>query len=318
MVSVLVILDGASEPLREGVATSLERARTPVLDGLARSGDLSRLRTTPDGLPAGSETAIPVLLGWVPPGPVARGPIEAAAHGIAVPAAAGAWRVDVFTGRHRADAGVTRRAAEALSSAAPDHEVHRLAGHRLLLVGPPPLPAAARVAPLIAWPEGAEVPGRLDTSTVVVAARGAAAGIARLMGAEVVVPPGATGGLDSDLAEKATCAQAALAAGVDRVVVHVGGADEAAHARDADGKAAFLERADSELIAPLAQAVRAAGGTLQVCPDHACDPVTGSHDAEPVPSLTWPGAGSRRPCRLSERDVVTRPLVDLTRPAVAA
>ena len=315
---ILIILDGASEPLRAGVATSLERARTPVLDELARTGDLSRLRTTPDGLPAGSETAIPVLLGWVPPAPVARGPIEAAAHGVDIPAGARAWRVDVFTGRDRADREVTNRAALALASAAPGHEVHRLAGHRLLVVGPPPLPIAARVAPFVAWPEGAEVPARLDTSTVVIAARGAASGIARSMGAAVVVPAGATGGVDSDLAAKAECARTALAAGARWLVVHVGGADEAAHARDAGAKAAFLERADSELIAPLAEEVRAAGGTLQVCPDHACDPATGWHDAEPVPSLTWPGGGSRRSRRLTERDAAGQPLVDLTRIAVAA
>lgn len=316
--SVLVILDGASEPLRDGVATSLELAHTPALDELARAGDLTRLRTTPAGLPAGSEIAIPVLLGWVPPALVARGPIEAAAHGIAVPASEGVWRVDVFAGGRRANPETTRQAALALSSAAPDHEVHRLTGHRLLLVGPPPLPAAARVAPLATWPDGARVPACLDASTIVITARGAAAGIARLMGAEVVVPDGATGGPDSDLGKKAACARAAVVAGVDQVVVHVGGADEAAHAGDAHGKAAFLSRTDRELIAPLAEAVRAAGATLQVCADHACDPATGWHDAEPVPSLTWPGAGGGQLRRLTERDAAMRPLIDLTSTAVAA
>src|SRR5204863_7532508 len=67
VVDVLVILDGASEP-RHGGPTSLEAARTPVLDALAGEGTVSSLRTVPDGLPAGSETAIPVLLGWTPPG----------------------------------------------------------------------------------------------------------------------------------------------------------------------------------------------------------------------------------------------------------
>ncbi len=318
MVNVLVILDGASEPLRGSAATSLERARTPALDALVSTGDLARLRTTPHGLTTGSEVAIPVLLGWVPTGTVARGPIEAAAYGIAVPPDARAWRVDVFDGERRAGAQVTERAARALSAAAPGHRVHRLAGHRLLLVGPPPLPAAARLAPLVAWPDGQLVPRRLDPSTTVIAARGAAAGIARTLGAEVVVPAGATGGPDSDLAGKAACARAAIAAGSARVVVHAGGADEAAHARDAAAKLSFLERADSELIAPLADAVRAAGGSLQVCADHGCDPATGLHDAQPVPSLTWPGAGSDRPRRLTERDVAACPLTDLTRQAVAA
>ena len=318
MVSVLVILDGASEPPRAGTMTSLERAHTPALDALAAAGDLARLRTTPGGLPAGSEVAIPVLLGWVPPGPVARGPIEAAAHGIAVPPGAGVWRVDVFDGRRRAGAAATERVARALSAAAPGHAVHLLTGHRLLLVGKHPLPAAARSAPLVVWPEGEPVPRRLDAGTVLIAARGAAAGIARLMGARVVVPDGVTGGPDSDLEAKAAAAREAITDGAERVVVHAGGADEAAHALDAAAKVAFLERADSELIAPLAEAVRAAGGALQVCADHGCDPATGRHDPEPVPSLTWPGSAGGPARRLTERDVADRPLVDLTVTAVAA
>ena len=318
MVSVLVILDGASEPPRPSEPTSLERARTPALDELAAGSDLTRLRTTPDGLAAGSEVAIPVLLGWVPCGPVARGPIEAAAHGIAVPPDASAWRVDVVTDGRRAGASETAVAAEALRAAAPEHAVHPLSGHRLLVVGPPPLPERARVAPFVAWSEGAEVPRCLDSSTTMIAAPGAAAGIARLMGAHVVVPDGATGDWNSDLAAKAARAVAAIARGAGRVVVHAGGADEAAHALDGQAKAAFLERADRELIAPLADAVRAVGGTLQVCADHGCDPATGLHDAAPVPSLTWPGAGPERRCRLTERDVADRPLTDLTRSAVAA
>ena len=316
--NALVILDGASEPLRARGSTSLDRARTPALDALAPEGELARLRTTPAGLPAGSEVAIPVLLGWVPSAAVARGLIEAAAHGIAVPPGAAAWRVDVFDGHRRAGAARTEEAASALSAAVPDHLVHRLIGHRLLIVGAPPLPAAARVAPFVAWPDGEQVPRCLDGATTVVAARGAAAGIARLMGAAVVVPDGATGGPDSDLTSKAHAALAAIAGGAERVVVHVGGADEAAHALDAAGKVAFLERADSELIAPLARAVAAAGGTLQICADHGCDPETGLHDAEPVPSLTWPGDGERPPRRLTERDAADRRLIDLTASAVAA
>ena len=316
--TVLVILDGASEPVRAGAPTSLERARTPVLDALAAGGDVARLRTTPAGLPAGSEVAIPVLLGWVPPAPVGRGPVEAAAHGIPVPPDAGAWRVDVLSGSRRAGADDTRRAAEALRAAAPDCAVHRLAGHRLLVVGPPPLPAAARVAPYSAWPDGEDVPRCLDPGTTVIAAPGAAAGIARLMGASVIVPGGATGGPDSDLAAKAARAIAAIEAGASRVVVHAGGADEAAHARDAAGKVAFLERADSDLVAPLAAAVSDRGGALRVCADHGCDPSTGSHDAEPVPSLTWPVAPGGGPRRFTERAVAAAPLIDLTRAAVAA
>jgi 2,3-bisphosphoglycerate-independent phosphoglycerate mutase len=91
-----------------------------------------------------------------------------------------------------------------------------------------------------------------------------------------------------------------------RVVVHVGAPDEAAHARDADAKVAAIERADRELLAPLADAVRAAGGTLRVCPDHGCDPRTGRHDADPVPCLTWPASAPDSTARLIERVNVMR------------
>ena len=90
MVEVLLILDGASEPLGLA-ATSLERARTPALDALAREGALSRLQTIAPAA-RGSEAAIPALLGWVPPAPVDRGALEAAARGIALGPGERAWR----------------------------------------------------------------------------------------------------------------------------------------------------------------------------------------------------------------------------------
>jgi hypothetical protein len=192
----------------------------------------------------------------------------------------------------------------------------------------------------------------LDARIVVVGARGAATGIGRLLGARAVVPDGATGQPDSDLAAKARAAVAAIAMGAARVVVHVGGPDEAAHARDVAAKVAVLERADRELLAPLADAVRAAGGTLRVCPDHGCDPTTGAHDDAPVPCLDWPArapvfgtqpdsslrapeeppsgvhlgglarardAATPGAPRLSERAVAALPVVELaTREAVAA
>ena len=294
MVSVLVILDGASEPLGDG-PTSLERARTPVLDGLASESVVAPLRTVPRGLPAGSETAIPGLLGWLPGAPVDRGAVEAAAHEIAVTGGERAWRVDR---RDRADAAET---VGALAARLPRHRVHHLAGHRMLVVGPDRSPSLG--AELFAWPEGLIPPRVLDEDTVVIGARGAAIGVARLMGARTVVPPGATGRPGSDLAAKARAALAAIRAGAARVVVHVGAPDEAAHAHDLAAKVAAIEAADALLLAPLADAVRGAGGTLRVCPDHGCDPATGEHDAAPVPCLTWPSERASGG-RLTERAVV--------------
>lgn len=317
MVEVLLILDGASEPL--GMRpTSLERAHTPALDGLGSEGALSRLRTVAPWLPAGSEAAIPALLGWVPPAPVDRGALEAAARGTELAPGERAWRVDVRGGsRGRGGEEDTAAAAERLALAAPEHRVHRLGGHRLLLVGPPPLalpPAEPGVGTeLRVWPEGIVPPRILGEEVVVVAAAGAAAGAGRLLGAAVVMPPGATGKPGTDLGAKAAAALAAIEAGARHVVVHVGAPDEAAHARDAAAKVAAIEAADARLVAPLASAVGEAGGTLVVCPDHGCDPTTGEHDGDPVPCLRWPAPAGPHG-RLTEREATSLPVLE---PAVA-
>ncbi len=298
MTDVLVILDGASEPIGDG-PTSLERARTPTLDALVAAGKLSRVRTVARGLPAGSESAIPALLGWTPPAPVDRGAVEAAARELFLAPDERAWRIDVRAGDGgRASAAHTGATALELDALLPRHAVHTLGGHRLLAVGPAPLPACAGDDGRHVWPEGVVPPRVLDGDTVMVAARGAAAGIARLLGARVVIPPGATGRPGSDLAAKADAALRALAGGCARVVVHVGGPDEAAHELDGAAKVAALEAADRDLLAPLTAALRTRGGTLRVCPDHGCDPSTGRHDGAPVPCVTWRADIAPRPVRL--------------------
>jgi 2,3-bisphosphoglycerate-independent phosphoglycerate mutase len=311
---VLVILDGASEPLGVG-PTSLERAATPVLDALVAEGSLSRLRTVAPGLPAGSESAIPALLGWTPPAPVDRGAVEAAAHELPLGPGEHARRVDVRSpDSGRASAADARVVAAVLAATLPDHAVHVLGGHRLLVVGRAPLPALVGEGGRRVWPAGRVPPRVLDAATTVVAARGAAAGIGRLMGARVVVPPGATGRPGSDLAAKAAAALAALEAGGACVVVHVGAPDEAAHELDAPAKVAAIEQADRVLLAPLVHFVRERGGSLRICPDHGCDPRTGLHDAAAVPCVTWPASGPRLApagARLTERAVAALPLVAL-------
>jgi hypothetical protein len=347
-VDVLVILDGASEPLRSA-PTSLEQAHTPTLDRLATCSQMIRLRTVVPSLPAGSESAIPALLGWVPDAPVDRGAIEAAAHGVEVGDGERAWRVDRCD---RGDAGATALAlawdlreggqSDCRLHGVGRYRVHHLSGHRMLVVGPElddppglhrasgqlrggvrdaeapiagpePCDATRRLrgdvhdaktldvgrldTQLFVWPAGAIPPRILNARTVVIGARGAAVGIARLMGARTLVPSGATGRPGTDLPAKAAAAIDAIDGGAARVVVHVGAPDEAAHERDADAKVTAIEAADALLLAPLVDALRmrcaahgAGATTLQVCPDHGCDPATGLHDGAPVPCLRWPFA----------------------------
>jgi 2,3-bisphosphoglycerate-independent phosphoglycerate mutase len=300
VVAVLVIPDGAAEPLRPGAPTALERARTPVLDALAATAEVCRVAVTPAGVPAGSEAGVPALLGHPPARALGRGRIDAAGYAVPVPDGMVPWRADVLRDDgSRGSADAARRAASALRGV----WTH---GHRLILFargGRRPADApGVRV-----WADGAALPRVLDASTVVVAAAGAAAGCARLLGAAVLVPPGATGDVDTDLDAKARAAVGAIARGARRVVVHVGAPDEAAHRRDAAAKVAALEALDAALLAPLREAVGARGGTLAVCPDHGTDPSDGTHDGAAVPALRW-GAGIAGPTRMTEAATAIAPV----------
>ncbi len=69
MLKYLVVLgDGmADEPIDEwNGATPLEHAYTPVLDALAQRAEMGMVRTVPDGVPVGSDTANLSLLGYPP------------------------------------------------------------------------------------------------------------------------------------------------------------------------------------------------------------------------------------------------------------
>jgi 2,3-bisphosphoglycerate-independent phosphoglycerate mutase len=303
VVDVLVIPDGAAQPL-DGAPTALELARMPVLDALAAQGRVLRVATTPDGLSPGSETGIACLLGAPPAAPVGRGWVDAAAYGVEVPDGATPWRADlVYRDGRRASVRQTRDVCKHLG---PD--AHAVSGHRIVIVSPD-RPADRRLLGLHlrVWPDGAK-PRCPVRATTVVCARGAAAGLGRLLGAEVVVPPGTTGDVDTDLRAKSQAALAAIAAGSTRVVVHVGAPDEAAHRRDQLAVIAALERIDAELLPPVRDAVAAVGGRLAVCPDHGTDPATGLHTNAPVPALVW-GADHGGSASLTERAVADAPVV---------
>ena len=316
MVAVLVIPDGAAQPLRAGVPTALGAARTPVLDGLAATGEVARVAVTPAGVPAGSEAGVPALLGHPPAQALGRGGIDAAGYGVPVPKGMIPWRADVLReDGSRASVGMARMIAAALGGA----WTH---GHRLLLFAPEgtaPVGGAAgaggAASGVRVWADGARLPRVLDDATVVVAARGAAAGCARLLGAALVVPPGATGDVDTDLHAKARAAVDAIERGARRVVVHVGAPDEAAHRRDPAAKAHALEALDAALLAPLSDAVTRVRGTLAVCPDHGTDPLDGRHDAGAVPALRWGhGIAPAGPDRMTEAHSAGAPVRPATWP----
>jgi hypothetical protein len=217
------------------------------------------------------------------------------------------WRADLlYRSGKRASIRQARDACAHLGRGA-----HAVSGHRLVLVAAE-RPAGRRLLGLhvCVWPGGAVPEGEVPVETVVVCARGAAAGLAKLLGARVIVPPGATGDVDADLRAKAQAAIAAMSAGAERIIVHVGAPDEAAHRRQPDAVIGALARLDCELLAPLRDAVSALAGRLAVCPDHGTDPITGRHDPAPVPAVVWgEGVEPAGPSRLTERSVRSAPVI---------
>ena len=330
MQRILVIPDGLAEtpgPL----GTTLSSVTPMALNAIARRGAVRRVATTPPGLPPGSETGLPHLLGWTPSAPMSRGRIDAAAHGATEPAGAVVHRVDVRHDDGRPWPELAPTALTLLRGLDEALHVQHLSEHRLLLWGhrDPTLPRRLDLDDLGAangvagthdpddlprfqlWPDG-EVPGPiLDEDTVVVCApRSTMAGVARLMGAAVVHPRGATGRPGTDVAAKARAATSLLRDGLHTVVVHVGSPDEAAHARDPQAKRLELRKIDRDLLAPLAALVLDLGATLAVCPDHGTDPRTGTHLADPVPAVVWgPGVRASGPDVVTEASVADAPVV---------
>ena len=82
---VLVIGDGMADfPVEElGGRTPLDAAHKPVIDRLAADGIVQEVKTVPDGVPAGSDTAILSIFGYDPRKVyTGRSPLEAAGSGV--------------------------------------------------------------------------------------------------------------------------------------------------------------------------------------------------------------------------------------------
>ena len=103
-------------------------------------------------------------------------------------------------------------------------------------------------------------------------------GIARLLGMEYIPVPGATGDVDTDLVAK-TVAAIDAAKRCSFVLLHINGADEAAHRRCEFEKKSFLHKVD-ELVIPL---LLQSWHDVYVTGDHGADPGSGTHIAELQP-----------------------------------
>ncbi len=109
-------------------------------------------------------------------------------------------------------------------------------------------------------------------------------GLAELLGARTISRDGMTANLDTNLDAKFDAALQALKRD-DLVIVHVKGADIAAHDQRPDLKVAFLEEVDRALGAFLERYTDDL--RVAVAADHATLSESGQHAADPLPVLVW-------------------------------
>ncbi len=87
MKTIIAVGDGMADnpvPMLSG-KTPLEASHTPTLDSLAQQGLLGHVRTIPEGIPPGSDTAFLSILGYDPRRYFSgRGPLEAAGSGVSL------------------------------------------------------------------------------------------------------------------------------------------------------------------------------------------------------------------------------------------
>ncbi len=109
-------------------------------------------------------------------------------------------------------------------------------------------------------------------------------GLASWLGADTVTHSAMTANLDTDLGRKFKAASKALRRS-DLVILHLKGADIAAHDQRPDLKVEFLEKVDGAL----ADLIEHHKGPLRiaVASDHATLSESGQHGADPLPVLIW-------------------------------
>lgn len=108
---IFLIADGMGDLPIEGLGgrTPMETAATPVMDRLAREGMVGLCRTVPQGMAPGSDVANMSLLGFDPAAHhTGRGPIEAAALGLALAGDDVVFRLNTVTVSEFSDDGLMR------------------------------------------------------------------------------------------------------------------------------------------------------------------------------------------------------------------
>ena len=111
-------------------------------------------------------------------------------------------------------------------------------------------------------------------------------GLASWLGAETITGEAMTANLDTDLDAKFAAAAEALERH-DLVVLHLKGADIAAHDCRPDRKVAFLEAVDRQPRRASSPAWEGRPLQVAVASDHATLSESGQHSSDPVPVVIW-------------------------------
>ena len=131
-------------------------------------------------------------------------------------------------------------------------------------------------------------------------------GIAVGSGMQVCQVEGVTGSIDTNYAGKAQAAiDALLKDGCDFAYIHVEAPDEMGHQGHMKEKIMAIEDLDSRIIAPIKQAMEAAGEDFRmlVLPDHPTPLRIRTHSSDPVPYILYDSTRQRRKLsRYSEKE----------------
>ncbi|HIE34524.1 MAG TPA: 2,3-bisphosphoglycerate-independent phosphoglycerate mutase [Candidatus Altiarchaeales archaeon] len=127
-------------------------------------------------------------------------------------------------------------------------------------------------------------------------------GVCRAVGMDIIEVKGATGHVDSNIAEKAKAAIKALK-NYDFVFLHIKGTDETSHDGNFKKKVEMIERIDREVIAPILKNVR--DTTICITADHSTPISIKQHSADPTPVAILGDVRTDFVKKFTERDCAT-------------
>ena len=359
---IVILGDGMSgEPLAElGGKTTLEYAKTPVMDRLASHGEIGMTQNVPLGMHPGSEIANLSVLGYDPLTDfTGRSPLEALSVGVAMNPSDVIFRANLVTLTEEEDYAqkvITDHSSgeistqdadilmDAIRDAFNDEEFQFYTGtsyrhisvwkngrksdlepphdHLTQVIGPH-LPKEEKLRRMMEksfdilnqhplnlqrsangenkgnslWFWGAGTKPHLGAFYEKTGLKGAMIsavdllkGIAVGAGMTVYEVEGATGSLHTNYEGKANAAiRSLLEDGHDFVYVHLEGPDEMAHQGLASEKVQSIEYLDSQIVAPIVNAMEMAGEAYRVLilPDHPNPVCYRTHTPDPVPYLLY-------------------------------